>query len=187
MERGERVIKLLHSIWKWNIFWFLPVLSGFFFAPSRRLWASLQSPQRLCKQRRSLSRSSIHPSPHPKPHTSTWNDGWWNYSKNIDLLPAGTLSRSPNGLGFYSDSCFCSGAGGAGEHLETHGDKTETGLILLLVHSRFMWFLFVKTPWNTFYCYFYYSCIFLHSFIVIISVCSFIDLTDEQEQCLWCG
>lgn len=130
MERGERVIKLLHSIWKWNIFWFLPVLSFFFFFAPSRLWASLQSPQRLCKQWRSLSGSSVHPSPHPKPHTSTWNDGWWNYSKNTGLLPAETLSRSPNGLGFYSDSCFCSGAGGAGDHLETRGDKTETGLIL---------------------------------------------------------
>lgn len=165
---------------------------GGFFAPSC-LWASLQSPQRLCKQRWSLSRSSIHPSPHPKPHTSTWNDGWWNYSKNIDLLPAGTLSRSPNGLGFYSDSCFCSGAGGAGEHLETHGDKTETGLILRwrLMNKWFILdlcgFYLWKHHETPFIVIFIIAVFFLHSFIVIISFCSFIDLTDEQEQCLWCG
>lgn len=132
----------------------------------------------------------LHPSiclstPTPPP-TSTWNDGWWNYSKNIDLLSTETLSRSPNGLGFDSDSCFCSGAGGAGDHLETHEDKMETADSALMadeqmVYSRFMCFLFVKTPWNTFYCCFYCSCIFLHSFITIIYFYGFIDLTDVDN------
>lgn len=169
MERGESVIKLLHSIWKWNIFWILPLYH--FFSPS--LSISAKSLQRLCKQWRSHSCSSVRPSVHPKPHTSTWNDGWWNYSENIDLLSAETLSRSPNGLGSYSDSCFCSGAGGARDHLETHEDKMETGLFLLwwLMNKWFILDLCGFYLWKyheTFYCCFYYSWIFLHSFIMII-------------------
>lgn len=137
MERGEGAIKHLHSIWKWNIFLILPILSFYFlFGLS----------EHLCKvsstslQTVAVALAFLRPSVCPKTFTSTWNDGWWNYSKNMDLPSAETLSRSLNGLGFYSDSCFCSGAGGARDHLETHEDEMKTGLILhwWLMNKRFI-------------------------------------------------
>lgn len=87
MEQGEGVIKRLHSIWKGKKSPFLgrlPIFGTF----SPHLWASLQRLFICSANNRGRSPVS------PEPRSSTWNDGWWDYSKNIDPLSAETVSRS---------------------------------------------------------------------------------------------
>lgn len=159
MERGESVIKLLHSIWKWNIFWILSILSFFFLLS--RLWASLQS----------LFNDSLPSRPSVHPQTLKWRLMELQYKHrsavgwNTEWADRRTASVFPQipvfVLELQQPETTC-------KHMRI---KWKLGWFCAdeqMVYSGFMWVLFGKTPWNTFCLYFLNSWIFLHSFIIII-------------------